>query len=143
MPPDERRPRRRTSKAPRAISPSDHLRTQMRERLEIGDYSGALAAAEEVAKSGDEDPEVRRVGEECRRVLVGMYESRIGSFHRAPVVVVSPHELIWRSLDATAGFILSRIDGTSTFEDIVDISGLPRFETCRILNQLLQDGIIR
>ena len=39
--------------------------------------------------------------------------------------------------------VLSRIDGMTSFEDIVDISGLPRFDTCRILNQLLQDGIIR
>jgi hypothetical protein len=37
---------------------------------------------------------------------------------------------------------LSRIDGMSSFEDIIDISGLPRFETCKILSRLLQDGII-
>jgi hypothetical protein len=143
VPPDEGRPRRRTSKLPRRPSSPDSRNTQMRERLELGDYSGALAAAEEIAKSGGEDAEVKRVAKECRRVLVGMYESRIGSFDRAPELAVSPHDLVWRNLDATAGFILSRIDGVSTFEDIVDISGLPRFETCRILNQLLQDGIIR
>jgi len=143
VPPDERRPRRRTSKPPRRASSPDYRCTQMRERLELGDYSGALAAAEEIAKSGGEDAEVKRVCKECRRVLAGMYESRIGSFDRAPQVAVSPHDLVWRNLDATAGFILSRIDGASTFEDIVDVSGLPRFETCRILNQLLQDGIIR
>jgi hypothetical protein len=142
-PPEERRPRRRTSRPPRASAAPVDRRTQMRERLELGDYSGALAAAEEISKSGDEDEEVKRIDAECRRVLIGMYESRIGSFARAPAVVVSPQELVWRSLDATAGFVLSRIDGTSTFEDIVDVSGLSRFETCRILNQLLQDGIIR
>jgi hypothetical protein len=142
-PPDERRPRRRTSKPPRASSSPDYRRTQMRERLELGDYSGALVVAEEIASSGGADAEVKRVGEECRRVLIGMYESRIGSFDRVPKVLVSPHELVWRSLDAATGFVLSRIDGMSTFEDIVDISGLSRFETCRILNQLLQDGIIR
>jgi hypothetical protein len=38
--------------------------------------------------------------------------------------------------------VLSRIDGFSTFEDVIDISGLPRFDTCRILDKLLQDGII-
>jgi hypothetical protein len=143
VPPDERKPRRRTSKPPRASSPSDYRRTQMRERLELGDYSGALVVAEEIASSGGADAEVKRVCEECRRVLIGMYESRIGSFDRVPEVLVAPHELIWRSLDAATGFVLSRIDGMSTFEDIVDVSGLPRFETCRILNQQLQDGIIR
>jgi len=142
-PPDAGTPRRRTSRAPRASSPPEERRTLMRERLELGDYSGALAAAAEIAKSGDEDTELKRVIKECRRVLIGMYESRIGTFDRVPVVAVSPHELIWRNLDAATGFVLSRIDGTSSFEDVVDVSGLPRFETCRILNQLLQDGIIR
>jgi len=143
VPPEERKPRRRTSRAPRASSPPEDRRTLMRERLELGDYSGALAAAEEIVRSSAEDTELKRVIKECRRVLIGMYESRIGSFDRVPVVAVSPHELVWRNLDAATGFVLSRIDGMSTFEDVVDVSGLPRFETCRILNQLLQDGIIR
>ncbi|MCK9461870.1 MAG: hypothetical protein M0R80_19750 [Proteobacteria bacterium] len=142
-PPEVRRPRRRTSKLPRVSLSPDDRRTQMRERLELGDYSGALAVAEEIAKSGGEDSEVKRVAKECRRVLMGMYESRIGSFDRVPKVAVSPHELVWRNLDAATGFVLSRIDGMSSFEDVVDISGLSRFDTCRILNQLLQDGIIR
>jgi hypothetical protein len=143
MPPDDQRPRRRASKPPARSSTPDVRRTQMRERIELGDYSGALAAADEIAKGGGTDAEVTRVAAECRRVLLGMYESRIGSFQRVPRVAVSAQELVWRSLDAATGFVLSRIDGMSTFEDVVDISGLPRFETCRILNQLLQDGIIR
>jgi hypothetical protein len=141
--PEAPRPRRRTSKAPARASAAGDRLAQVHERLELGDYSGALAAAEAIAKSGRHDPEVDRTIQECRRVLVGMYESRIGSFDRVPEVVVSSHELVWRNLDPTTGFVLSRIDGMSTFEDIVDVSGLPRFETCRILNQLLQDGIIR
>ncbi len=71
-----------------------------------------------------------------------MYESKIGDFSRIPRLTMNNHELIWRNLDASAGFIVSRVDGMSSFDDIIDISGLPRFETCRILSSLLQDGII-
>jgi hypothetical protein len=71
-----------------------------------------------------------------------MYESRIGSFDQVPALAISSGEIIWHNLNPSTGFILSRIDGMLSFEDIMDISGLPRFETCQILCQLLQDGII-
>jgi hypothetical protein len=117
-------------------------REQMSQRYEAGDYSGALEIAEELLREDPHDPEALRFSESCREVLIQMYEARIGPFDRVPRVAVSEHELIWRNLDPAAGFVLSRIDGFSTFEDIIDISGLPRFETCRILGQLLQEGII-
>ena len=40
------------------------------------------------------------------------------------------------------GFLLSRIDGMLTYEDIVDIAGMPRLEAYRILSSLLRSGLI-
>jgi hypothetical protein len=118
-------------------------REAMSERYELGDYTGALEIAEAILRELPHDKEAANYAESCREVLIQMYEARIGPFDRVPEVAVSEHELIWRNLDPATGFVLSRIDGYSTFEDIVDISGLPRFETCRILGQLLQEGIIK
>ena len=133
---DERPPL--ASDAPSAVD----LRGEMSERSEVGDYSGALDLAERILVEFPDDAAVLRARTGCRDVLIKMYESRIGSFDRVPKAVVSDREIIWRNLDSAAGFILSRIDGMISFEDIMDISGLPRFETCRILSRLLQDGII-
>jgi hypothetical protein len=140
-PPIDSRSHGRPSRAPR--SGVDPRRARMAERMELGDYSGALEAAEEILGASSGDVEATSARDECRRILVKMYEARIGAFERVPKMAVTPHELIWRNLDASTGFVLSRIDGMSSFEDVVDISGLSRFETCRILSQLLQDGIIR
>ncbi len=124
------------------ISPPRDLRREMRERYEAGDYSGALDLAERILVEFPDDADVLRSRMSCRDVLIKMYESTIGSFDRVPRAVVSDREIIWRNLDSAAGFILSRIDGMISFEDIIDISGFPRFETCRILSRLLKDGII-
>jgi hypothetical protein len=128
---------------PPPLEPEKSARQQIGERYELGDYSGALDIAERLLREDPDDVEASDYAESCKEVLTQMYEARIGSFDRVPQVAVSEHELIWRDLDPAAGFVLSRIDGFSSFEDIIDISGMPRFETCRILDQLLQEGIIK
>lgn len=128
-------------KSSRAASASE-LRRVMNERLEMGDYSGALEIAEQLSAVAPEDSDAAAVRLKCRKTLMQMYESRIGSFKRAPKRIISEEEIIWRNLDPVAGFIAASVDGTVSFEDIIDISTLSRFDACRVLNQLLQDGII-
>ncbi len=118
-------------------------RVEMKERFEMGDYSGALDIAEMLLDHDPEDPQGKSYLNKCREILLEMYESRIGSFERVPQLAIEEQEVIWRKLDPQDSFVLSRIDGLMTFGDILDISGLPRFETCRILDQLLQNGIIK
>jgi hypothetical protein len=118
-------------------------RLEMRGHFDIGDYSGALEIADNLLEEDAEDEEALEFRKSCRDTLVQMYESRIGSFEKVPAMAIGPDEIIWRNLNPATGFVISRIDGMLTFEDIIDISGLPRFETCRILGQLLIDGIIK
>ncbi|MCP4606706.1 MAG: hypothetical protein GY847_40395 [Proteobacteria bacterium] len=115
----------------------------MRERFDLGDYTGTLEIAEEILKMEPDNEVVLECAETARNVLIQMYESRIGSLDRVPKLAIDPSEMIWHNLNPETTFIVSRIDGMITFEDILDISGLPRFETFRILNQLLQDGVIK
>jgi hypothetical protein len=132
--------------APAPEAPADteaEARLTMKERFDLGDYSGALEISEQLIAAGAADEDLRLLHDECRRVLLQMYESRIGPLDRVPVVAVDMKEIIWRNLDPSSGFVVSRVDGHGTFEDIIDISGLPRFENCRILDALLQDGIIK
>jgi len=44
--------------------------------------------------------------------------------------------------DHRAGFIVSQVDGSLSFEDICDLSGMTRLETLRTLVQLLEAGVI-
>lgn len=134
--------RRGGPSARRAEEPGKQAGQRMSELAEIGDFSGALAVAEESLRDDPGDGAARRMRERCRTVLLQMYESRLGPLDRTPRLAIAEKELIWRNLDPVSGFVLSRIDGFSTFEDIIDVSSLPRFETCRILDQLLLDGLI-
>ncbi len=116
--------------------------SKMHDYYDMGDYTGALEIAGKILDKEPDDKEALKYRDTSRGVLTQMYESRIGSLERVPVLAINSSEIIWRNLDPAAGFVLSRIDGMITFEDLLDISGLPRFETFQILNQLLQDGII-
>ena len=43
-------------------------------------------------------------------------------------------------LDQRSGFVCSFIDGASSIEDIVDVSGVPKLEVLRILDDLVAQG---
>jgi hypothetical protein len=116
---------------------------EMREYYDMGNYSGVVEIAKEVLKKDPQNEEAIKLKKSSEEILMKMYESRIGSFDRAPKMAINQDEVIWRNLDPASGFVLSHIDGSLTFEDVLDISSMSRFETCRILNQLLQDGIIK
>ncbi len=136
-------PPQRTDPPPLSDRPTLNLHRAMAERAEMGDHSGALEIAEQILGQSPDDSEASFMRLQCRKTLMQMYESRIGSFRRIPKRIVSEEEIIWRNLDPVAGFIAASVDGSISFEDIIDISTLSRFDACRVLNQLLQDGIIR
>jgi hypothetical protein len=115
---------------------------EMRERLSLGDYTGAFEMAELLLAEDPYDAEAAECAESCRSVLEGMYAARLGPLDRVPTVIVQSTQLRWLSMDHRAGFVLSLIDGLSTLEMILDVSGMPRLDTMRILQELLQQRIV-
>jgi len=71
-----------------------------------------------------------------------MFASKVGEVSRTPRVRMAEDEIIWLNLDHRAGFLLSLIDGHTTFEDILLICGLPQLEALRLLAQLIQEKVI-
>jgi hypothetical protein len=67
----------------------------------------------------------------------------IGSLDRVPYLAVDATRLLDLKVDHRTGFLLSEIDGRLDLETIVDVSGMPRLDTLRILYRLLEDGIVR
>jgi len=129
------------SEPPAASSFDDTIR-EMRDRFSLGDYTGALVLAEGLLEDAPHDPEVRECAENCRQVLRQMYTARIGPLDRVPVVTVARDQLRWLSIDHRAGFVLSHIDGVSSLEMILDVSGMPLLDALRILCELAQQRII-
>jgi hypothetical protein len=59
-----------------------------------------------------------------------------------PRVRVSNQELRARAYDHRAGFVLSLIDGSTSVEGIVDISGIPKDDVVKLLERFRAEGVI-
>lgn len=115
---------------------------EMADRVSLGDYSGALEIAEQILSENPGSSAATACAENCRAVLRQMYVTRIGQLDRVPVVSVPREQLRWLSIDHKAGFVLSLIDGVSTVEMIIDVSGMAELDALRILSELAQQRII-
>ena len=117
--------------------------TAMRDRYATGDFTGALVAAEGILESQPKHEEARRYADSCENVLIQMYAARLGPLDSQVEVTIPPDEIRWLSLDHRAGFLLSMVDGNSSIEEILDVSGMPRLDALRILYTLLEQETIR
>jgi len=116
---------------------------EVRDRFDVGDFSGALALAAKILEEDPEHVDALLYAEHCKDVLKQMYISNLGGLRRVPQLAVSAEQLRWLALDHRAGFLLSQLDGRSTFEELLDVCGMPAFEAIRLLVQLLQQNVIR
>jgi hypothetical protein len=115
---------------------------EMRERFSLGDYTGALEMSELILADMPDNVEAAECGENCRTVLENMYAARLGPLDRVPMVIVPRAQMRWLSMDHRAGFVLSLIDGSSSVEMILDMSGMPKLDAYRILHELVQQKIV-
>ncbi len=135
-------PPRQLIKAPRPGTDLDGLMREARRKQQAGDFSGSLVLVEEVLSGDPDHVEARRYLEENTTRLLGMYRSRLANMQKRPRVKLRPQEVIWQSLDHRAGFLLSQVDGRTSYEDIIEISGMPILEATRILARLVEHGVI-
>jgi hypothetical protein len=63
---------------------------------------------------------------------------RIGPLDRVPRIAADAGEVHALARDRPTAFLLSQIDGVSTLDMIVDVSGMPRLDALRILFALLE-----
>jgi len=78
-----------------------------------------------------------------RDTIMTVFQSYIGDLDRTPVLARPLHELAKAPISPRAAFLLSRVDGALTLDEILDVSGMPRLEAYRYLSQLLLRGILR
>ncbi len=69
--------------------------------------------------------------EEWARAMVG-----------APYVAVSGEQLTSLPLGHRAGFLLSRMDGVTDLETVIEVSAMPRDEALRLTRELFESGIV-
>lgn len=115
---------------------------EMQDRFSLGDYSGSLVIAESLLSDDPRHREAKKYADNCRNILEQMYTARLGPLDRVPYVAVPLEQLRWLSIDHRAGFVLSHVDGVSSLEQILDVSGMPLLDTLRILYELVQHRVV-
>ena len=126
----------------RSTSSGLDLVAEMRERFELDDFTGALRASELVLGRTPDHAEAQLISEASRIRLEQHYLTRLGSLEGRPRVVVKSAEIRWLGLDHRAGFLLSRIDGHASIDDLLAVSGMARLETLKTLVDLLYSEAI-
>ncbi|MFL5321863.1 MAG: hypothetical protein ACJ790_19535 [Myxococcaceae bacterium] len=111
--------------------------------IDLDDHSGAMDLILKAAELAPNDSRVKKMREKSETTLQSMFESKIGRMDAVPSVVLKNDEIIWLNLDHRAGFVLAQIDGSVSFEDLFEVSGMSRLDTARILAQLVEEGVIR
>jgi hypothetical protein len=119
------------------------LVSEMEELYALDDLTGALRHAELILGRAPEDEQALRCASNCRSRLIKLYSSKIGRLDRIVVLALGDSQLRWLGLDHRSGFLLSRIDGLSTIEELLDVCGMPRLEALKTLADLLDRGAIK
>lgn len=127
------------SRAPQA---APDLPNEMEDLFAFGDFTGALVIAELILGADPDNVHAGRCAESCRAKLVQLYTSKIGALDRVPLSALNDADMRWLGLDHRAGFLLSRVDGVSSVEEILDVCGMPRLEALKTLAELLERGAI-
>ena len=121
--------------------PAEQLASAQR-AYEEGRFEDAMDATTALL-NGPLATRARALLDAIERELERLQLERIGSLQGTPTLSVRADELSTLALDHRAGFLISQIDGVMTFEDILDLSAMPRLETMVVLVDLLEREIIR
>lgn len=111
--------------------------------LRAGELEPALELLEAASRSQAGCLELQGYLEMARGRLVERYRERVGGLAAVPALRIAPGDVLKFNLPATAGFLLSLVDGQTTVEELISLSGLDAFETLRVLAGLVDAGIVR
>ena len=128
--------------APAAEKAPDLVEDALRLMRE-GHLEAALELLETVTRRESGRLDVQGYVDMLRSKLLAQYRDRVGGMEAVPALQLAGGDLLKFNLPATAGFLLSLVDGHTSVNDLISLSGLDPFETLRTLTGLLEAGILR
>ena len=67
---------------------------------------------------------------------------KLSDLSEVPQVLIKADQISWKEFDHRAGFFLSQVDGETSYEHLIEISGMARDEAILILEKLVERGVI-
>jgi hypothetical protein len=107
-----------------------------------GNLEAALELLEAASRRDASRLDLQGYLEMIRSRLLERYRERVGGPAAVPVLRLPADQVLRFNLPATAGFLLSLVDGQTCVEDLLSLSGLDAFEALRVLAGLLDAGIV-
>lgn len=120
----------------------DALGVSLRDAIDLDDFAGAVEVADQILERDPEHEFALATRERYQDRLLKMHYSKLGDQRTVPIVLCPPDQIIWLDLDHRSGFILSQVDGVSSYQEIVEIAGMDPNESVAILARLVTSGVI-
>jgi hypothetical protein len=109
----------------------------------IGEFDKAVAAVDLALSEDPNSALAQKMLHRNRDTIMTVFQNYIGDLQRTPALAKPLHELSNAPISPRAAFLLSRVDGTLSIDELLDVSGMPRLEAYRYLCQLFLRGILR
>jgi len=112
------------------------------ELVRVENYEGALELYQLAASLDPARVELEGYVDLLRGRLVKIYRERIGDLRQVPKLLVPLDRITRFNLPTEAGFVLSLIDGRTSFDELLSVSGMGPFEALRIFARLVEARIV-
>jgi hypothetical protein len=107
------------------------------------DFDRAVTAVDLALSEDPNSALAQKLIHRNRDAIMNAFQAYLGDLQRTPSLARPLHELGSAPISPRAAFLLSRVDGTLSLDEILDVSGMPRLEAYRYLCQLFLRGILR
>nr|MDQ3369193.1 hypothetical protein [Myxococcota bacterium] len=108
-----------------------------------GDLERAVAAVDLALSEDPNSALAQKLIHRNRDTMMTVFQAYLGDLQRQPQLARPLHELASAPISPRAAFLLSRVDGQLSIDEILDVCGMPRLEAYRYLCQLFLRGILR
>jgi hypothetical protein len=136
-----------TAMAATAVGGDEHVRERVGWLIEraqrenrAGRYPAAVVAVDLALAENPESAVAQKLIHSNRELLYDIYGNYLGDMNAVPGLAL-PMTAI-PELDHRAAFLLSRVDGVLSLEDVLDVAGMARLEAFRHLSRLMLRGIL-
>jgi hypothetical protein len=110
--------------------------------LEFDNHSGAIELISKAAELVPGHPVAAQLRLRCESTLLVMLESKLGDLEAIPFIQLRDEEILWLNFDGKTYFVLGKVDGRMRLGELLSLPDMSRLELARILNQLMDDGVI-
>lgn len=138
----ENRIRRETRGSDDSIEETMRLVEEAERLVEQEQYDSAHDLVQSILDRNPNSERARSLLSEIERERGPSEPVELGSLEGVPERNLGLDEIQETDLDHRAGFVLSLVDGELTFEDILDLSSMPRSETLEVLSKMLERSVI-